>query len=160
MHAAYKGDKEAVDILLEAGADMDVLSLHGETSILLAAAGGRTSIIRTLLNAGCAPEPAWVSLTKNTAKKKESSPSPDEAKAEIGGADDRAVGLGWTPLILACQNGLVDAVQMLLKAHVSLEPKIPYRRTALAIARDMERWRSSNYWRNMLLAPRIRSRTR
>ncbi|KAH0559171.1 hypothetical protein GP486_004295 [Trichoglossum hirsutum] len=135
MHAAYRGDEAAVGILLEAGADMDILSLHDETAVLLAAAGSHTGIVRTLLNAGCAPEPAWASSTKSIIKE-ESSLSAGETKVGKGGPDDRTISLGWTPLMLACQNGLEDVARMLLKANVNLEPQSPYRKTALDIARE------------------------
>ena len=59
MHAACKGGEEAVALLLEADAKLDVSSLHDETAILLAAAGCHVRIAQVLLDAGCAPEPAW-----------------------------------------------------------------------------------------------------
>jgi ankyrin repeat protein len=128
MHAAYKGDEEAVALLLKAGAKMDICSLHDETAILLAAAGSHTQIFKTLLDAGCAPEPAWA-ISKASLKDKMPS---DDMK---GGAYDRA-SLGWTPLMLACQNGLEDVVRMLLKVGVNLEPQSPYRKSALMIAKE------------------------
>ena len=128
MHAAYKGDEEAVTLLLGAGAKMDISSLHDETAILLAAAGSHSRIVQTLLDAGCAPEPAWA-MSKTSLK---GQVQVDEIK---GGAHDRA-SLGWTPLMLACQNGLEDVVRMLLKVGVNLEPQSPYRKTALVIAKE------------------------
>lgn len=128
MHAAYKGDEEAVTLLLDAGAKIDISSLHDETAILLAAAGSHSRIVQTLLDAGCAPEPAWA-ISKTSLKSREQA---DEMK---GGAHDRA-SLGWTPLMLACQNGLEDVVKMLLRAGVNLEPQSPYRKTALVIAKE------------------------
>jgi ankyrin repeat protein len=38
--------------------------------------------------------------------------------------------------MLACQNGLEDVVRMLLDHNVNLEPKSPYRKTALVIAKE------------------------
>ncbi|KAI9668917.1 MAG: hypothetical protein M1829_005229 [Trizodia sp. TS-e1964] len=128
MHAAYKGDEESVALLLAAGANLDISSLHDETAILLAAAGSHTRIVQTLLDAGCAPEPAW-------AVRKTVLNDQIEAGESEGVARDKA-SLGWTPLMLACQNGLEDVVKMLLGAGVNLEPQSPYRKTALVIAKE------------------------
>lgn len=127
MHAAYKGDEEAVTLLLEASAKLDVSSLHDETAILLAAAGCHTRIAQMLLDAGCAPEPAWA-VAKPSREYEEFHET--ERKAH-----DNAT-LGWTPLMLACQNGLDEVVRMLLQKNVNLDPKSPYRKTALVIARE------------------------
>jgi ankyrin repeat protein len=127
MHAAYKGDEEAVTLLLDAGAKLDVSSLHDETAILLAAAGCHTKIAQMLLKADCAPEPAWAVAKPSGEHKKF-----DETERK---AHDNAT-LGWTPLMLACQNGLGEVVRMLLQKNVNLDPKSPYRKTALVIARE------------------------
>ena len=127
MHAAYKGDEAAVDILLAAGADMEVSSAHDETAMLLAAAGGHTRIVQKLLTSGCAPEPAWASKAGHVIEG-------DRAKGEFPG--ERAIALGWTPLMLACQNGFEDVAHLLLEAGVSLEPRSPNKKTALEIAAE------------------------
>ena len=50
--------------------------------------------------------------------------------------DEISVTLGWTPLMLAAQIGLEDVAEMLLGAKVNLEPRSPYRLTALKIAAE------------------------
>lgn len=127
MHAAFKGDLEAVSLLLEAGADMDIISPHDETALLLAAAGKHTEICRMLLNAGCAPEPPWVRQYDGVL---------GETGGEGAASGKETVILGWTPMMLACQNGLEDVVRMLLDRCVQLRAKSPYGKTALEIAKE------------------------
>ncbi len=127
MHAAYKGDRESVYLLMEAGADVHAASQRDETALLLAAAGGYREIVQVLLMAGCAPEPAWASKTDVPAGR---------GDVEGTGSDVRAMALGWTPLMLACQIGSVDIAKMLLDQGVSLETRSPYCKNALEIAKE------------------------
>jgi len=50
--AALKGNKEIVDLLLEAGAKPDVRNLQGKTALLRAVAGNHLGVIRALLDHG------------------------------------------------------------------------------------------------------------
>ena len=127
MHAAFRGDLEAVSLLLDAGADMNIISPHDETALLLAAAGKHTEICRLLLNAGCVPEPPWV---------RQYDDAPGETSGGEAAGGKAGVTLGWTPMMLACQNGLEDVVRMLLDRGVQLRAKSPYGKTALEIAKE------------------------
>ncbi|KAF8432857.1 ankyrin repeat-containing domain protein [Terfezia claveryi] len=127
MHAAFRGDLETVSLLLGAGADMDIISPHDETALLLAAAEKHTEICRMLLNAGCDPEPPWVRQYDDV------SGETSGGRPASGNAD---VTLGWTPMMLACQNGLEDVVRMLVDRSVHLGAKSPYGKTALEIAKE------------------------
>jgi ankyrin repeat protein len=140
MHAAYRGDQVGVKLLLRAGANVNGSSQRDETALLLAAAGGHTEIVRILLGAGAAPEPYWVTspLEKEGEGNKAESLAGGTNKDE-GGPEERSVALGWTPLMLACQNGCEEMVLMLLDRGVSLEPKSPYGKVAIEIARENAR---------------------
>lgn len=137
MHAAYRGDQVGVRLLLNAGANANGSSQRDETAILLAAAGGHTEIVRTLLEAGSAPEPYWASLTSETIGQRDTAGSSASGQMmDLGGPKERSVDLGWTPLMLACQNGCEEMVGMLLDRGVSLKPKSPYGKMAIEIARE------------------------
>ncbi|KAF8421821.1 ankyrin repeat-containing domain protein [Tirmania nivea] len=127
MHAAFRGDLIAISLLLEAGADMNIISPHDETALLLAAAGKHTEICRMLLNAGCVTEPPWVRQYDDV---------PGETSGEEAADRKATVTVGWTPMMLACQNGLEDVVKMLLDRGVQLRAKSPYGKTALEIAKE------------------------
>ena len=59
MHAAYRGDIDAVDLLLAEGASLEETSARDETVMLLATAKGSTAVVRRLLDSGCPPESDW-----------------------------------------------------------------------------------------------------
>ncbi|KAK4695715.1 hypothetical protein P7C71_g2080, partial [Lecanoromycetidae sp. Uapishka_2] len=141
MHSAYKGDEAAVDLLLNAGADINVTSQHDETALLLAAAGGYARIVRTLLDAGCDPEPLWAKDLYESSTGINDKPGAKKADLVAGlgileGPEDRAHAQGWTPLMLACQGGHEEIVQMLLYQDVRLEVKSPHGKTAVDIAKE------------------------
>lgn len=137
MHAAYRGDEVGVRLLLNAGANSNESSQRDETAILLAAAGGHTEIVRTLLEAGSAPEPYWVSSASEKTGPRDTAGSSASGKMiDVGGPEGRSVNLGWTPLMLACQNGCEEMVRMLLDRGVSLKPKSPYGKMAIEIAKE------------------------
>lgn len=54
--AAAGGQPEAVEVLLEAGADADARSHEGVTALHVAAANGRSEVVRLLLDAGARPD--------------------------------------------------------------------------------------------------------
>ncbi|KAL8932912.1 MAG: hypothetical protein Q9216_006615 [Gyalolechia sp. 2 TL-2023] len=134
MHASYKGDEAAVKLLLEAGAHTDVSSFHDETAIFLAAAGGYTSIVFMLLEAGAAPEPAWAKGPKDNSEE-----GKQQAKEKaMGEPEYRAHARGWTPLMLASQGGHQDIARILLKRGVNREVRSPHDKMAFEIALEME----------------------
>ncbi|KAF2661221.1 ankyrin [Lophiostoma macrostomum CBS 122681] len=95
MHACYRGDDDCVHQLIEAGSMIESGSQRDETPILLAAAAGHIAIVRILLDQGAQPDASWALKTRLTT---------DTGDA---GTDliERTYQLGWTPLMVACQNG-------------------------------------------------------
>lgn len=132
MHAAHRGDIEAVDILIDAGANVQMGSQHDETPLLLAAVSGQPTVVRRLLDSGCLPEPSWA---------RAASDSPEGGQSPVV----RAIQLGWTPLMLACQSGSIEIVRILVQAGASTAPRSPMRRTALQIARENGRVEITEY---------------
>jgi ankyrin repeat protein len=133
MHACFRGDISAVDILLSEGAIVSVSSSRDATPILLATASGSVVIVERLLNAGSAPEPIW-SQTNNYVE-------PDDKCEGVGdrsnmGLLERAYRVGWTPLMLACQNGSIDIVGLLLNAGANTQSRSPSFKTALEISKE------------------------
>jgi ankyrin repeat protein len=144
--AAYQGDIEAVNLLLNAGATYDGIANHDETVILLAAAAaaGSSPVVKRLLDAGCSPESMW--STKSVVLEIDASRPTPEPEASIGAEHpastsqqyriERAYKVGWTPLMVACQIGSLEVVSMLLDAGASMGPKSPMFKTALEIAKE------------------------
>lgn len=151
MHAAYRGDIAAVECLLRAGASLKESSARDETVMLLAAAAGSTRVVRRLLDAGCPPEPAWsrIRSTSNEETNTESellcSESESAALQTSQQQVERRYGIGWTPLMLACQNGSLGVVVMLLDAGANTRPRSPMMKTALQIAKENGRVLIADY---------------
>jgi ankyrin repeat protein len=131
MHAAYRGDLNAVNLLIEQGASVHNGSARDESPILLAAAVGSAAVVKKLLEAGCDPEPNW-----SQAILEDSGPirSDDSAQGILFHQVERLYQVGWTPLMLACQNGSLDVVKLLLVAGANMAPSSPLFQTALEIA--------------------------
>lgn len=138
MCAAYRGDLEAVKLLLEYGASIEDISARDETVMLLAAATGSVEVVTLLLQIGCPPESAWSRVPAQT-------DAPEEGAASASKSDvsktkqeriERDFKVGWTPLMVACQVGSLDIVQMLVNAGANTQPRSPMLKTALDIARE------------------------
>ena len=154
MHAAYRGDVDAVNLLLEAGASFEDISARDETVLLLAAAAGSAVVVRRLLAAGCAPESEWSrrspvdvsTAAENTEGAGSSSSGGGSRVTNPQHRIERVFTVGWTPLMVACQVGSLEIVQMLLDAGANHEPKSPLFKTALEIAREQGRADIVNYF--------------
>jgi ankyrin repeat protein len=126
MHACYRGDKTSVNLLLNSGARVENGSQRDETPMLLAAASGHADIVAVLISRGGSPDATWAREVATSA----TSMSPSQAPIE------RTYQLGWTPLMVACQNGHEDVVRLLLNAGATREARSPMNKNALEIARE------------------------
>ena len=126
MHACYRGDEDCVDQFIKAGATVESGSQRDETPMLLAAAAGHTAIVRKLLNQGAQPDASWamkISLPADT----------DETTSDL---IERTYQLGWTPLMVACQNGHQEIVRILLQAGANTRPRSPLSKNSYEIAKE------------------------
>ncbi|KKO97167.1 hypothetical protein THAR02_10726 [Trichoderma harzianum] len=135
-HASANGYKEGVQMLLDAGADVDTQGLFG-TPLQIAAYNGHGDIVQMLLGNGASLD-SHASRT-NTALCGASGRGHGEIVKMLldSGADINMRGkVGGTPLRLASENGHREIVQILLDngADVDMQGKWLYGGTALQAA--------------------------
>ena len=128
--AIEAGDLDAVNRLLEGGADVDARDVRrrtaGRTPLITALVAGQQAITERLLNAGADPE-------RRDAEKKSRPPYPLECvrPQDIRDEDFRR----WmTPLMFAATLDQGEAVQRLAALGVDLDARDVSRRTALMMA--------------------------
>ena len=114
--AAMSGNVEAVQRLIQSGANVNVMQADGATAIHWAAYHGNADMVELLLAAGANPEatnrngstPMWLAAERG-----------DTAVLEVlleGGANpNELLPLGRRPLMLAARSGVVEAVQVLFE---------------------------------------------
>lgn len=135
MRAAHYGDLDALQTLMQAGAEIEARSNWGQTPLIAAARGGAADVIEALIYAGANVEA--VTNVGNT---------PLMFAAEGGHCDAIKVLLreganleardrnGRTPLMYAAQKGHVDAIKTLANSGVIFDAKDNDGRTALSVA--------------------------
>lgn len=112
--AAQSGEVDVVEFLLGVGADPQFVS-GGRSPLDRAARGGHVAVLDTLLGAGVDPSGGGDDPALLLAVFSES----DEAVRillEAGANPDQAAADGFTPLMVAAQNGLADIAATLISA--------------------------------------------
>jgi len=140
--AAALGDVVAVEQALARSPDgLFLLSPDGWTALHLAAFFGREPVVRLLLARGADANlwgrafernlPLHAACAGRTGK-------PDVVRALIPATHDidARQGGGWTPLMLAAANGMVDSVALLLDAGADRALTNDAGKTAVALARE------------------------
>ena len=152
IHAAVASGPDAIRMLLRAGADPDTPALHGATAlhhaVMLHASrpGGCLAAIEALLEGGADPNArTWTGVQESSYRERAFRAAGDldrqlAAEGETGELLDRmrsvwteAVG-GLTPLHLAAELGLADAIRALRRAGADPDLADENGRTPLAAA--------------------------
>jgi ankyrin repeat protein len=126
-HVATLGHEKVLQVLIEAGAAIDALDWMGFSALSLACAGGHQAMVKQLLTAGAAPDPAspasWVRWPLQ-----EASMTGRAAVVEMllaAGARIEATGLhGRTALHVAAEANRAGVVRVLAAAGANLEAKM------------------------------------
>ncbi len=109
--AAASGDANTVRALLNQGADVNGVDIHGLTALYWAVSYGWVETVRVLIEQGA---------DKN-------------AKRVVGD-----MGNSWTPLHIAAEHDQVECTRLLLKAGADPDPKDEFGQTPLFLAADQE----------------------
>lgn len=137
-HACLKGCLESVQVLLDAGADINLQRDNddGETALMAAAQLGYMEIVRVLLDAG-----GDVNLQDNdgcTALFEARGEDITRLLLDRGAHVDHQDNDGRTPLESACRRGHVEVARLLLDRGASVDHQNNDRCTSLFYTRHME----------------------
>lgn len=136
MAACNDTYEEAVELLLEAGASVDLADSKNWTALMYASSKGSVRILKLLLNAGSplnaqsrTGETALMILTKSN-----SNYSAVQLLLDHGASIDITDYKGWTPLMTAAFSGTVDLVPALKERGASLEAQTNMGDTVFSLA--------------------------
>ncbi len=114
-YAALKGHAEALCVLLEAGATVNLSKYSGETALTLAALNGHATCVEALLAAGADPNKGKLNgQTPLSGAALKGHAACVRLLLEAGASPNKAHLDGSTPLHLACITGHIDCVELLL----------------------------------------------
>ena len=133
--AAIRGRREAVALLLEASASVDMTTPRGITPLFAASENGHVEVVRMLLKAHADKDKATNHGTTPLFVACEEGRVPVvrlllEARASI----DKATLMQTTPLLSACAEGEAEVVKLLLEARADKDRVGPMRFTPLYLA--------------------------
>ena len=115
--AAYQGHSVCVRLLLDAGADKEVMSTVGCTPLFVAAGNGHDAVVRMLLDAGADKDRRGANGTTPLFVAAEKGHEVSVRMLIKAGADkERAQNEGCTPLCVAAESGHDRVVRALLAA--------------------------------------------
>jgi len=147
ISAAEKGDTEVVNVLLEAGVDIDKAdSRKVYTPLIVAAEKGNKEVVEVLLAAGADVDKASDSqgCTPLIFAANEGHIEIVNVLLEAGADVDKAVDvdkaiipLGYTPLLVAAHEGYTEVVKVLLEAGADVNKGDAQNTTPLCIAAQM-----------------------
>ena len=137
MNAAWNGYKEICELLLNAGADVNIINKNNTTALMFAAQNGYEQICEIFLKreakVNIVNENRWTALMVAAENGyKEIVKQLIAKKAEINTKDEN----GWTALMFAAQEGEEEVVKLLLKAGADMDTINKKGETALDIAKE------------------------
>ena len=117
LHIACKnGHTDAVRLLLDGGAEVDLPAQDGVTPLVIACMNGHVEVTRLLLEKGAAVDRAVEEgATPLIVACQNGHVEVARLLLDNGAEVDRAAENGATPLFMACQNGHVDVARLLLE---------------------------------------------
>jgi len=116
----------AVNLLVQAKANLDLVDSQGMTALMIAISYGRADIARVLLNAG-----ADVGIKDRSGRSALSLAAQFQSDASLvkllvekgSGVEERSGNLRATPLMLAASSGNIDVMEALLAAGAKVESR-------------------------------------
>ena len=133
--AAAKGHTETIQVLIQAGSELNKAGKHGFTALISAAAEGHTETVQALIQAGSELNEAnnygFTALIGAAAK---GHTETVQALIQAGADLNKANNHGFTALIGAAAKGHTETIQVLIQARAALNQVNKYGNTALISA--------------------------
>lgn len=130
--SSSRGHLDVASVLLQHGAIVDAASAEGYTSLFTASLMGHVHIVQTLLDHGA--NVGSLSADGQTPLHMASQPGVLKALIHGGATIDIATPSGVTPLFTACENGHLDAVNILIQEGARVDAANSHGVTPLYIA--------------------------
>lgn len=131
MLAAFSGDEDSLDLLLDAGAYIAQSDSSGMTALMWAARGGRTAAVQVLLDGGTVNQADASGATALIHAVESRVVACVQALADAGANVAHAANDGWTALMLAAMCGDTAIIKVLLRGGAKTDQPRPSGRTAL-----------------------------
>ena len=131
MLAAFSGDEDSLDLLLDAGAYIAQSDSSGMTALMWAARGGRTAAVQVLLDGGTVNQADASGATALIHAVESRVVACVQALVDAGANVAHAANDGWTALMLAAMCGDTAIIKVLLRGGAKTDQPRPSGRTAL-----------------------------
>jgi ankyrin repeat protein len=125
-----------IELLINAGADVDAALAEGETPLMTAARTGKTDAVRVLLKRGARVNAVetWKHQTALMWAAHEGNAETVKLLIEAGANINARSMFGWTPLLFAARQGQIDAIKALVAGGANVNDTLPDKTSALITA--------------------------
>ncbi len=134
MLAAFSGDEDSLELLLEAGADIAQSGSGGMTALMWAARGGCTAAVEVLLDGGMVNQADASGASALFHAVDSRVAASVQALVDAGAKVDHVTKKGMTALMWAAENGDTAIIEVLLRAGAKIDRARPDGTTALIYA--------------------------